>query len=292
MIPRAIGLLAAGAASGLIGSLLGLGGGIFLIPALVLAFGVPMHSAVACGLVAVIATSSAGGSRNARFGFANVRLGMTLETTTVLGALAGALLAHRLPERALIGLFTLLQFAVSVVLWRRRYPDAVPFPPADGGAHGRAARQGSALASPEERGLLDGEYYDPAARQTVRYSVRNLPAALAASLGAGLMSALLGVGGGIVKVPALHLFCAVPMKAAAATSNLMIGVTAAASAAVYLGAGRVPALISATVALGVLAGSQGGLWLSRRMSDAGVRRVFATVTLIIALLMLRRFLAG
>ena len=98
-LERMIQLVAAGAVSGLIGGLLGLGGAIFLIPALVLAFGVPMHSAVAAGLVAVIATSSAAGSHNAEQGFANVRLGMTLETTTVLGALAGALLAHCLPER-------------------------------------------------------------------------------------------------------------------------------------------------------------------------------------------------
>jgi len=272
-ILRTVGLLAAGAASGLVGALLGLGGGIFLIPALVLGFGVPMHSAVAAGLVAVIATSSAGGARNAEQGFANVRLGMALETTTVLGALAGALLAHRLPERALLGLFTALQFAVSCVLWKRRQRHA--------DAPVRA-----------EGGLLDGEYHDPASRQTVRYAVLRLPAALAASLGAGVMSALLGVGGGIIKVPALHLFCGVPMKAAAATSNLMIGVTAAASAVVYLGQGRVPALLAAAVSLGVLAGSQGGIWLSRRMSEAGVRRVFAAVTFSIALAMLRRALAG
>ena len=270
---RTVGLLAAGAACGLMGALLGLGGGIFLIPALVLVFGVPMHSAVAAGLVAVIATSSAGGSRNAEQGFANVRLGMVLEPATVSGALAGALLAQFLPERALLALFTGLLFGVSVALWRRRHP-----------------RPGDIVAAGS--GLLDGGYHDPSSGRAVSYSVRRLPAALAASLGAGLMSALLGVGGGIVKVPALHLFCGVPMKAAAATSNLMIGVTAAASAVVYLGRGHVPALLTATVCLGVLAGSQGGLWLSRRMSEAGIRRVFAAATFLIALAMLRRALAG
>jgi hypothetical protein len=270
---RTAGLLAAGAVSGLLGALLGIGGGIFLIPALVLVFGVPMHSAVAAGLVAVIATSSAGGSRNAEQGFANVRLGMVLEPATVSGALAGALLAHILPERALLILFTGMLFGVSATLWRRRCRHA-----------------GSPVRA--EGGLLDGEYLDSVSGKTVRYAVRNLPAAMAASVGAGVMSALLGVGGGTVKVPALHLFCGVPMKAATATSNLMIGVTAAASAVVYLGRGHVPALLTATVCLGVLAGSQGGLWLSRRMSEAGIRRVFAAVTLLIALAMLRRAFAG
>jgi len=268
-----LGLLAAGAVSGVIGALLGLGGGIFLVPALVLAFGVPMHQAVAASLVAVIATSSAAGARNAEAGVANVRLGMTLETATVLGALAGALLAHRVPDRVLLGLFALVQFAVSAMLWRRRAADADEFAPAQGG-------------------LLDGRYFDPAKGRTIHYSVRNLPTAVSTSLGAGLMSALLGVGGGILKVPVLHLFCGVPMKAATATSNFMIGVTAAASAVVYLRDGYVPALISATVALGVVAGSQGGLALSRRMSESGVRRVFAAVTLVMACAMLRRVLAG
>ena len=272
---RIVLLLAAGAASGMIGALLGLGGGIFLVPALVLGFGVPMHQAVAASLVAVIATSSAAGARNAEAGVANVRLGMTLETATVLGALAGALLAHRLPDRVLLGLFALVQFAVSVVLWRRRSTSA-----------------GANAFAPALGGLLDGSYYDPAQGRTIHYSVRNMPTAMSTSLGAGLLSALLGVGGGILKVPVLHLFCGVPMKAATATSNFMIGVTAAASAVVYLREGYVPALISATVALGVVAGSQGGLALSRRMSESGVRRVFAAVTLVMACAMLRRVLAG
>ena len=272
---RIVLLLAAGAASGMIGALLGLGGGIFLVPALVLGFGVPMHQAVAASLVAVIATSSAAGARNAEAGVANVRLGMTLETATVLGALAGALLAHRLPDRVWLGLFALVQFVVSVVLWR-----------------GRGTSAGANAFAPALGGLLDGSYYDPAQGRTIHYSVRNMPTAMSTSLGAGLLSALLGVGGGILKVPVLHLFCGVPMKAATATSNFMIGVTAAASAVVYLREGYVPALISATVALGVVAGSQGGLALSRRMSESGVRRVFAAVTLVMACAMLRRVLAG
>ena len=270
-ILRIVGLLIAGGASGVIGGLLGLGGGIFLIPALVLLFGVPMHSAVAAGLVAVIATSSVAGSSNAEKGLANVRLGMTLETTTVLGALIGGLAAASLPARFLGLLFTALLFVVSVTLWLRR-------------------QEAGDEAGVSCGGLLDGEYHDPARRQVVSYSVRRLPAALASSFGAGVFSALLGVGGGIVKVPALHIFCGVPMKAAAATSNFMIGVTAAASAVIYLGRGFVPGSTAATVALGVMAGSRAGLWLSGRLSDRVVARIFAAVTLAIAVMMARRFL--
>jgi hypothetical protein len=133
---------------------------------------------------------------------------------------------------------------------------------------------------------------DMAVGRDVRYPVRRLPLAMAASLGAGMLSALLGVGGGIVKVPVLNIFCGVPMKAAAATSNLMIGVTAAASAAVYLSLGYVPVLTAATVALGVLGGSHIGLGLAHRLSDRVLARIFALVTAIIAVLMARRFLVG
>jgi uncharacterized membrane protein YfcA len=268
---RVAGLLTTGIAAGLVGNLLGLGGGIFIVPGLVLIFGLPAHSAVAAGLVAVIATSSAGGGRNAESGLANVRLGMILEPATVLGAISGALLAHLLPEQVLLSLFTALLAVVSVTLWRPK-PTEVDD------------------ANPGQGGLLDGEYHDPRLVRHVRYSVRNVPMAVGASFGAGVMSALLGVGGGIVKVPALHILCGVPMKAAVATSNFMIGVTAAASAVIYLEAGHVPAVVAATISLGVLLGSQAGLRLVRRISEPGLRRTFSLVTLLICGAMLRRLL--
>ncbi len=263
-------LLAAGAATGLIGSILGIGGGIFLVPALVLWFDVPIAHAAGAGLVAVIATSTAASASNVKKGTANMPLGLVLETTTVLGAITGGLLAAHSPERAVIFVFGILLAVISLLLWRDPAKDSAKTAPA--------------------RGVLGGEYYDPAERRTVRYGVRRMPTALSAGFFAGNLSGLLGVGGGVLKVPVLHLWCGVPMKAAAATSNFMIGVTAAAGAIVYFGHGRLDAPLSATVALGVLAGSTIGARTAGRLRDQWLRRGFSALTLFLALQMLRRAL--
>ncbi len=263
-------LLAAGAATGMIGSILGIGGGIFLVPALVLWFDVPIAHAAGAGLVAVIATSSAASASNIKKGTANMPLGLVLETSTVLGAITGGLLAAHSPDRAVIGVFGALLAAITVLLWRDPVEDCAKAAPA--------------------RGALGGEYYDASERRTVRYGVRRMPAALSAGFLAGNLSGLLGVGGGVLKVPVLHLWCGVPMKAAAATSNFMIGVTAAAGAIVYFGHGRLDATLSATVALGVLAGSTLGAKTAGRLRDPWVRRAFAVLTLFLGLQMLRRAL--
>jgi hypothetical protein len=267
------GLLAAGFASGVLGTFLGLGGGVFGVPLLVLFFGVPMHAAVGASLVAVIATSSAGASSNVAKGIANIRLGVCLEPMTVLGALLGGALAPLLPPRVLMGLFALLLLGVSAALWRGRRGAQSPLVPARGG-------------------VLDGRFDDPASGGEVSYSVERLPATLGASLAAGVASALLGVGGGIVKVPALSLLSRVPIKAATATSNFMVGVTAASSAVLYLGRGDVPLQVAGTMTLGVLLGSQAGLVLSRKLSDRAISRVFSLVTLLFAVEMIRRAYAG
>lgn len=265
-------LLAAGAATGTLGALLGVGGGVFLVPALVLWFGVPMGQAAASGLIAVIATSSAAASSNVENGVANMRLGMAMETVTVLGALTGGIAAAHLPARLLIGLFGVLLASVGVLLWRDKAPD-----------RDRTERP---------RGPLDGRYYDPALERVVGYSVRRLPAGLAASFAAGNLSGLLGVGGGIIKVPALHLLCGVPIKAAAATSNFTIGVTATAGALLYAARGDMDPTVSGIVTLGVMAGSAGGAALSRRLPDRSIRKAFALLTALLATQMLSKAIHG
>ena len=276
----------AGGLAGAVGAALGVGGGVFLIPILVLGFGVPMHYAVATSIVSVIATSSAAAGSNVERRTANMRLGMTLEIATSLGAIVGGLSAGWLSAEVLETLFGLLLVPTAVLMWLGRTEQE--------NNHFSTEGDGPVLADtkiepvPDDEWSLGGCYYDEAERQMVCYRVQRMGAALGISGLAGCVSGLLGVGGGIFKVPALHLLCGVPIKAAAATSNFMIGVTAAASAFLYYGRGEVrPALTAATV-LGVLVGSSLGSHVSRRARAGHVLRLFAALLLLTAGEMLYR----
>ena len=268
------GLALSGVAAGGLGAILGIGGGVFLIPALVLFFDIPMGTAVATGLVSVIATSSAVASVNVDKGTANWRLGLVLELPMAAGAILGALAAGRIAPRLLIGLFGILMGVFSVLLWRgRRETD----------------RHFQAKAA---RGLLDARYYDPAEKREVSYRVERLPAGMAVSMAAGSLSGMLGIGGGVFNVPTLHLLCALPMKAASATSNFMIGMTASASAFLYFGRGQVEPVLTASVVLGVLAGAMLGTRANRRLKDAHVKKAFIVLLAVLAVQMLRRAVYG
>lgn len=268
----------AGLATGVLGAILGTGGGVFLVPVLVLGLGVPMRYAVATSIVSVIATSSAVASTNVERGTANMRLGMTLEVATALGAIVGGLTAGWLSTRVLEGLFAVVVMPTAALMWRGRRPDGP-----------RAEREGEPTTpTAEPENALGASYFDEALGEVVAYRVRRLGLGLGASFLAGGLSGLLGVGGGVFKVPALHLLCGLPIKAAAATSNFMIGVTAAASAALYLGRGDVRPALTSAVVLGVLAGSALGAVLNRRVHGGFVRRLFAALLMVAALQMLYR----
>lgn len=263
-------LISAGVAAGLVGSLLGLGGGILIIPILVLALKVPMHTAVATSLLCVIATSSAAASKNVRKGIANIRLGMTLEIATVLGAIVGGAIAGYLSAETLM-----LIFGIAMLLMAPAMARGVDD---EGETDDAAALDRSAFVA-----AFDGAYFDVAAAREVTYRVARLPVAVGVSTVAGTLSGLLGVGGGIIKVPVLTMFCDVPMKAAAATSNFMIGVTAVASAVIYYGRGEISPAISAASVLGVFAGSRLGTHLAPRIHGNHLRRIFAMVMIVVAL---------
>ena len=264
------------------GAVLGTGGGVLLIPILVIGLDMPMHQAIATSIVSVIATSSAVASVNVERGSANMRLGMTLEVATVLGAITGGLTAGRIAAENLEMLFALVLLPVAVLMWRG--PGAMR---KDGSA------EETAPGASESIGRLGARYHDPSEGGVVAYRVRRLWAGLLISFVAGNLSGLLGVGGGVFKVPALHLACAVPIKAAAATSNFMIGVTAAASATLYYGRGEVRAALTAATILGVLVGSILGMALNRRLRSGMVRKVFAVLLLAAAGEMLyRTFVEG
>ncbi len=262
-------ILTGGFAAGAFGALLGLGGGVFLIPFLVFVIGLPMHQAIATSIVAVIATSSAGAAMNLERRTVNMRLGMLLETATVSGAILGGITANYLSAGVLARLFSGLLFSVAIVMiWR--------------------VRRANGPEPVNTDGILAGSFVDNAAGKTVTYTVKKVPACLAVSLVAGNVSGLLGVGGGIFKVPVMNMISGVPIKAATATSNFMIGVTAAASAFIYFAHGHLNPFVASTAALGVLAGSATGVRISRRIHSTVLTWIFAIVLLLISIELLLR----
>ena len=275
----AVGLvmIGAGIGAGIFGSLLGLGGGILLVPLLTLGFGLPLREAAGISLICVIVTSSAAASVYLQRHVANLRLGMTLELFTALGAIFGAVLAFTLGERQLDGLFALLLAYVALTMIRRRDPEPeaplAPAPAAD-----------EEVDEPPEGGILD-RLSGPG------YRVHSLGPGVVGSVGAGVVSALFGIGGGLVKVPVLHLIMGVPLRIATATSNLMIGVTASASAIIYLVRGGIDPYVAGPTAIGVFVGASIGSRIAGRVDVRFLRILFTVVLLYTSFEMLQRALA-
>lgn len=264
-------MLAGGVAAGVFGSLLGLGGGLLIVPLLTIGFGLPLREAVGVSLVCVIVTSSASASVYLQRHQANLRLGMVLELFTALGAVAGGLVAFLLDERLLAALFAALLVYVAVTMLRGR--SAV----ADAEAVADAVEEGNPVAAGA-----------PPIAEDSAVVVQRFPAGIAGSVGAGVVSAVLGVGGGIIKVPVMHLVMGVPLRVATATSNLMIGITASASAIVYLLRGSIDVNAAAPTAVGVFVGATIGSRLGGRVHVGVLRLLFVGVLLFTAFEMARR----
>jgi uncharacterized membrane protein YfcA len=255
--------------AGLFGSLVGVGGGIIVVPGLTLLMGVDIRFAIGASIVSVIATSSGAAASYVREGITNLRVAMLLETATAAGAIAGALLAHYIPAGGLYLLFGAVLVYTAWSMSRRRVERLVALPDAWA-----------------DRLRLHGSYFDPAENRLVEYRVSRTKLGLATSVLAGLNSGLLGVGGGAIKVPVMNLFMGMPLKACTATSNFMIGVTAAASATVYFLHGDVLPFVAAPVAAGVLLGATGGAQLLRRLRSNFIRMLFVGLLLVTAVQML------
>ena len=264
------GVMVLGALGGLLGSLLGLGGGVFLVPALTLVYGLPFRQAAGIGLMTVIATSSVVSARRAGDGSINLRLGIVLEIATTLGGLAGGLTAIWLPQRALQVLFGCVALGMAAVLL------------------GQLNRRQSLPAGDTDTGWLGGEFYSPEQKRVALYRVRNLPVAMGASFIAGNVSGLLGIGGGILKVPALNAWCGVPLRVAASTSSMMIGVTAAASAPLYYATGEIIPHYAAASVVGVMAGTRAGFWIAERARTSRLKILLCLILVGVALTMLFR----
>ena len=284
----ALGLLAGGAAAGLFGSLLGLGGGVLLVPLLTLVFGLDLREAVGVSLISVIVTSSAAAGVYLERNVANLRLGMTLELFTAIGALVGGLIAFLVDERWLSLLFAGLLVYVAITMLRAHEPA-----PDDG------ARLPPDVKDDDDRHVEPAPTMDLASFRTAAlahlsgdtYAIRHLGRGVAGSAGAGVVSALLGIGGGIIKVPLMHVGMGVPLRVASATSNLMIGITAAASAVIYLIRGEVDPYVAGPVAIGVFVGASLGSRAAHRVDLRVLNLLFVAVLLWTALQMLLKELA-
>ena len=273
-------MVASGAVAGVFGSLLGLGGGILIVPILTFGFGLPLRESVGVSLVCVIMTSSAAAGVYLERHIANLRLGMTLELFTATGALVGGSIAFLLDDQILSLLFASLLLYVAFTMFRRRPPASASAPAANDGMPAGDAVAPS-LASHDRPTLLEqlsGE----------GYRVRNLGRGIVGAIFAGVASALLGIGGGIIKVPLMHLSMGVPLRVATATSNLMIGITAAASAVIYLIRGGIDPYVAGPTAIGVFIGATAGSRLGHKVDVRVLRMLFVVVLLYTAVQMFLR----
>jgi uncharacterized membrane protein YfcA len=285
-------MLVGGFAAGLFGSLLGLGGGTLIVPLLTLAFGLDLRSAVGVSLVCVIMTSSAAAGVYLERHVANLRLGMSLELFTALGALAGGFLAFVLDERVLSVLFAALLGYVSIAMLRSgtRAPGSEGL--GDGASADDQPVDGAGLETDTDLDLGQhrpaGDTGFIATLSGPGYTIRNFRTGVVGSAGAGLASALLGIGGGTIKVPLMHLAMGVPLRVATATSNLMMGITAAAGGVIYLLRGEIDPYVAGPTAVGVFLGATLGSRVSHRLDVRFLRLLFAAVLLYTAAQMLLR----
>jgi uncharacterized membrane protein YfcA len=263
-------VLASGVAAGGVGALLGIGGGVFLVPLLHLALGFSLRTAAAISLVTVIATSSSVSAARSGTHLINLRLGMVLEVATVAGSLLGGFTAYLFSEPVLQRLFGAVVALAGAAVF------------------GRVNRRNVILDPTVDPGRLGGRYYEAESGCTVTYRIKRLPVALLASFAAGNVSSLLGIGGGIIKVPALNAWCGMPLRAAAATSAFMIGVTATGGAIIYFGRGDLPLLAAAPAVLGVQFGSWAGLRLAHHAPARSLKILLGAVLFGVAILMFVR----
>jgi uncharacterized membrane protein YfcA len=263
-------VFAAGAAAGSLGALLGIGGGVFLVPLLNLALGFPIAVAAAISLATVIATSSTVTAGKAGKQLMNFRFGMLLEAMSAAGSVLGGLTAHLLAQTTLQKLFGVVAGGVAAA------------------TVALSGRRNVILDPSVDPGLLGGSFHDEDTGGTIVYRIRRMPLALTASFVAGNVSSLLGIGGGVIKVPVLNAWCGMPLRAAAATSAFMIGVTATGGAIIYFLHGQLLPSAAAAAVLGVQLGSWVGIRASPLVPVRGLKLLLGAVLAVVAVLMYLR----
>jgi uncharacterized membrane protein YfcA len=260
-------------AAGGFGALIGVGGGLILVPVLAGLLGVEIHVAIGVSLLGIVATSGGGSAAYLRSGLVDRRLGLLLLLATAIGGLVGAYLAGLLAAQVLSAAFGVLLALVAA----RMVTAADPVGGSDAGADEGPARRG-----------LAGSYVEPTTGEQLSYRAERLRLAAVVSTIGGGVSGLLGVGGGVINVPTMNVLMGVPIRVAAATSTYMLGATAAVGALLYLARGQVDMLLAAPIVLGTFIGARAGAWLAHRTEQRRLRFVFAAVAAIFALQMLAR----
>ena len=260
--------------AGFIGSISGLGGGVFIVPALVIVFKMPMRIAIGASLISVVATSAGASVAFVRDGWTNLKVAMVLECATVTGAIIGAYMAGIVPTTILEILFAAMMLQSAYFTIKKKGDDILT--------------KGDPLA---ERLQLGGQVPDETGK-LISYEVVKIPGGAALMVVAGLMSGLLGIGSGALKVMAMDYIMHLPLKVSSATSNFMIGVTAGAGALVFLSRGDVSTTIAAPVAIGVTAGALTGSRVLPHLKVEWLRMVFVVILILIALEMGWRALSG
>jgi uncharacterized membrane protein YfcA len=260
-------VVGAGAVAGGLGATLGIGGGIFLVPFLTIVLGIPIGAAAAISLTTVIGTSSTVSAGNTGSHLINVRLGMVLEVATAAGSLLGGITAQYMNQHVLERTFAAVTAVAATVTLLR------------------INRRNIVVGDTLDCGPLGGRYVEEESGGVVSYRVKRLPLAIGASFVAGNISSLLGIGGGVIKVPVLNAWCGVPLRAAAATSAFMIGVTAAAGSVIYLGNGQLIPTLAAAALLGVQGGSAIGMRITEGASARSLKVLLAVVLFAVSLSM-------
>jgi uncharacterized membrane protein YfcA len=273
-IPRELLIFTAALAAGAFGALVGIGGGLVLVPVLSTFLGVDLHTAIGVSLLGVIAVSTSASPSYLRSGLVDRRIGIALLVATALGGVAGGYVAGLLDDRVLAGVFAAVLVLVALQMF--------------------LSRRGQVAEVLDEPGRLeyDWSYVEPTTGEHVAYRARKLGTGMGASVGAGALSGLLGVGGGVVNVPTMNVLMGIPIRVATTTSTYMLAPTAAASAVLYVSRGDVLPLIAAPVVVGVVIGGRIGARLSHRLPHQALTVMFVAVAAVLALQMTLRALGS
>ena len=267
-----------GLVAGILGSALGVGGGFLIVPILTLALGLPIKVAIASSLVAIAANSCTAAGIYTKARLTNIKLGLLLETVTIPGAIIGGFIAAIIAPSILSVIFGLALIYAAYTMITPKYLTSE-----DNMSTNNSISRNSTIDNLS--GSLANSYHDQNLGKVVTYQVSRVPAGLGAGLFSGVLSSLLGIGGGVINVPAMHLIMGVPIKAAIATSTFIITITAAAGALIYHYHGYIYPFIIAPLAIGIVIGARIGVELTQRARGILLKRIFGIFLIIIAILM-------